>query len=153
MAWRDRDSTYSAKSYGGGVAIYRRDGGPMVSHLASATIAERCWCVYVVHVDTGPHLLCGWYRPGDQHIGVDFEKEWQKHITGMVGVSVVGDLNIHHQQWLKFSSGTTLDLDGEIMYQIAKQYKLKECVRAPTRDGHLLDLCLSSTLGAAARAF
>ena len=78
----------------------------MVSHFASATIAERCWCV--VHLDTGPHLLCGWYRPGDQHIDDDFEKELQKHINGMVGVSVVGDLNIHHQQWLIFPEASHL---------------------------------------------
>ena len=27
------------------MAVYRRIGGPMVSHLAISTVAERCWCV------------------------------------------------------------------------------------------------------------
>ena len=37
----------------------------------------------------------------------------QQYMEGMVGVSVVGDLNVHHEQWLKFSSGTSAD--GERM--------------------------------------
>ena len=52
-------------------------------------------------------------------------------------------LNHHHQQWLKFSNGTSRD--GERMFELATRYELKEHVRAPTRDGHLLDLFLSSS--------
>ena len=146
-ARRDRDSTSSSKTHGGGVAIYRRDDGPFVSFIANATVAERSWCT--IHLGIGPHLLCGWYRPSDQAIDDDFEQELGKHSEGMVGVSVVGDLNLHHQQWLKYSSGTSSD--GELMFQLATKYNLKEYVRAPTRQGHLLDLFLSSSPGVVTR--
>ena len=98
--------------HGGGVAIYRRDDGPFVSFIANASVAERSWCT--VHLDIGPQVLCGWYRPGDQGIDDQFEQELITHSQGMVGVSIVGDLNLHHQQWLKFSNGTPRD--GERMF-------------------------------------
>ena len=86
----------------------------MVSHLANSAVAERCWCV--LHTYVGPHLLCGWYRPGDQCIEPMFEEELEQYNIGMIAVSVIGDLNIHHKEWLKYSCHTTRD--GEFMYQM-----------------------------------
>ena len=63
------------------------------------------------------HSVGGWYKPSDQAIDDDFAQELVKRSEGMVGVSVVGDLNLHHQQWLKYFSGTSSD--GELMFQLA----------------------------------
>ena len=79
-----------------------------------------------------------------------FEEELEQYKVGMIAVSVTGDLNIHHKEWLKYSSHTTKD--GEFMYQMAKKHQLKQHVKEPTRGDHLLDLFLSSAHGASAHA-
>ena len=84
VARRDWDSTSASKVHGGGVAIHRRDDGPFVSFIANASVAERSWCT--VHLDIGPHLLCGWYRPGNQVIDDEFGQQLITHSHGMVGV-------------------------------------------------------------------
>lgn len=90
------------------MAVYHGIGGSFVSHIANAEIAERCWCT--IHFDTGPLLLGAWYKAWDQAIDDDFEKEMQKYGEGMVGISMVGDLNAHHQEWLNCSSCLLTDV-------------------------------------------
>jgi len=54
---------------------------------------------------------------------------------------LVGDVNIHHKKWLKYSrENSTL---GERLWGICRETGLKQCVRDPTRQKYLLDLVMS----------
>ena len=64
-------------------------------------------------------------------------------------VFVFGDFNVHHKDWLTYSSGT--DRSGELCYNFSISNDLTQMVNFPTRipdcDSHspaLLDLFLSS---------
>ena len=58
-------------------------------------------------------------------------------------VIVVGDLNIHHASWLRFSSGDTVR--GRHLKDICDNFGLKQLISQPTRGEYLLDLCLSNS--------
>ena len=70
-------------------------------------------------------------------------------INPSANVFVFGDFNLHHQDWLTYSSGT--DQPGELCYNFSISNDLTQMVNFPTRipdcDSHspsLLDLFLSS---------
>ena len=70
-------------------------------------------------------------------------------INPSANVFVFGYLNIHHKDWLTYSSGT--DRPGELCYNFSTSNDLTQMVNFPTRipdcDSHspaLLDLFLSS---------
>ena len=70
-------------------------------------------------------------------------------INPSANVFVFGDFNIHHKDWLTYSSGT--DRPGELCYNFSISNDLTQMVNFPTRipdcDSHspaLLDLFLSS---------
>ena len=66
--------------------------------------SKRVWLV--LQADTGPFLLGVWYRPlapGETESITAFEEEWQRLNKDMLGTIVVGDLNIHHIRWLRYS--------------------------------------------------
>ena len=58
-------------------------------------------------------------------------------------VVVVGDLNIHHASWLRFSNGESNK--GRHLKEICLNFGLKQLISQPTRGNYLLDLCLSSS--------
>ena len=69
--------------------------------------------------------------------------------THQLNVFVFGDFNVHHNDWLTYSSGT--DRPGELCYNFSFANDLTQMVNFPTRipdcDSHsptLLDLFLSS---------
>ena len=90
----------------GRIALYALDGVEQsVVHLADSPADERSW--YIIHADSGPILLCLWYRPPDsgetasvQRFGV----ELAQHSHMAVSCIVTGDLNCHNQDWLRFSN-------------------------------------------------
>ena len=70
-------------------------------------------------------------------------------INPSANVFVFGDFNIHHKDWLTYSSGT--DRPGELCYNFSISNDLTQMVNFPTRipdcDSHspaLLDLFISS---------
>ena len=70
-------------------------------------------------------------------------------ISSSANVFVFGDFNIHHKDWLTYSSGT--DRPGELCYNFSISNDLTQMVNFPTRipdcDSHspaLLDLFFSS---------
>ena len=70
-------------------------------------------------------------------------------INPSVNAFVVGDFNIHHKDWLTYSSGT--DPPGELCYNFSISNDLTQMVNFPARipdcDSHrpaLLDLFISS---------
>ena len=70
-------------------------------------------------------------------------------INPSANVYVFGDFNVHHKDWLTYSSGT--DRPGELCYNFSISNDLTQMVNFPTRipdcDSHspaLLDLFISS---------
>ena len=71
------------------------------------------------------------------------KEEVSKLANGMVGILIVGDLNIWHKRWLKCSPSHSTESD--LLYEIACELNMKQLVDKPTHDhGNLLDLVLSS---------
>ena len=70
-----------------------------------------------------------------------FEEEWQRLSTDALGTIVVGDLNVHHIRWLRFSSRNSAE--GELLRDICDSVGLRQLVREPTRGDNLLDLALT----------
>ena len=126
---------------GGGIALYAAERIRYVGHLEDSSDAERSW--HMVHADVGPILLGIWYRPpdaSDVHT-TSLAAELQRLSHGMVGTVVVGDMNIHHARWLRFSNGNTGI--GQVLQDICAAEGITQCVHQPTRGDYLLDLVLS----------
>ena len=147
---RDRPQQSVAKLNHGGIALYRRRGGVLVTHLENSLNAERAW--HIVHTDVGGVLLGLWYRPpASPHSHIEsVDEELERLGDGMVGTLLVGDLNVWHKSWLRHSPADTLE--GERLRTICKEHDLKQLVQDPTRGPNLLDLALSSLHGHAAAA-
>eukprot|EP00969_Alexandrium_andersonii_P040758 1786401-Alexandrium_andersonii.AAC.1 len=100
---------------------------------------ERVW--FVVHCDVGPMLVCSWYRPPD-HGNVEgiesLTSEFDSLSASAIGCLIIGDLNVHNAQWLRFSSHTAPE--GRLLQEWCMERGFRERVRAPTRGPHLLDL-------------
>ena len=94
---------------GGGVLVFVLDSlCNLFSPLVSSSVAEIIW--FLFHSQLGPVLIACWYRP--PHYGEiasinAFSAEWSAHSALAVGTVVVGDLNLHHTGWLRFSRGVT----------------------------------------------
>ena len=65
-----------------------------------------------------------------------------------MGTIVVGDLNVHNERWLRHSNSNSAE--GTAMKAACDEVGLKQIVRAPTREQHLLDLVLTNIPGATA---
>ena len=80
------------------------------------------------------------------HLGIDssrsLQEELQTHAAKAVVSVVLGDLNVHHRRWLKFSNRNSWE--GEVLCSICKEIGLTQLIREPTQGEHLLDLVLSS---------
>ena len=101
LARRDRDCN------GGGIAVFIQDQLASIAVLAShSETAERSW-IYV-HTDHGPVLVGIWYRPPnrDSEFIESLKSEWLARAQEAIGTVIIGDLNVHHLHWLKFSSHT-----------------------------------------------
>ena len=99
--------------------------------LETSETDERLWVA--LHADRGPFLLGAWYRPpapGDTS-GVDTLKEELLRLEGEhLGTVLVGDLNVHHQRWLKYSNAVTPE--GRDLYNFCNEYGFCEFVKKPT---------------------
>ena len=66
-----------------------------------------------------------------------------------MGALLVGNVNVHHLQWLKHSCQT---MAGEKRMRLAAAHMgLKQVVSQPTRGNHLLDLVLTDVPGTTTR--
>ena len=96
----------------------------------------------LLHADIGAIAIANWYRPGnsgDDHI-YSFEQELIELKSEVIGFIVLGDLNIHHAKWLRYSNGNSRQ--GTLLKRICADVVLKQIVNEPTRENYLLDLCL-----------
>ena len=81
-----------------------------VSLVADSDEAERLWLQ--VHTNQGPLLLGAWYKPpspGEVGSILSFQKEYLEHSCSCIGAVLVGDINVHQESWLRFSSGNTVE--------------------------------------------
>ena len=114
-----------------------------VNLLEHSACSERSW--HLVHTSHGPLLLGLWYRPPNQGEVASvnsLEKEWAELDDSAVGALLVGDLNVHNEAWLKYSTGTTPE--GRALQHFCAEHGLEEKVKKPTRGENLLDLVLTS---------
>ena len=139
------DRLRGAKAGYGGIIAFERDGLSIAVHLEISVEAERSWLA--LHTDVGPLLVGNWYRPPD---GLATEvsslaAELEKLCDDYVGVILCGDMNIHHERWLRHSNANTAL--GELLYDVSTDFGLRQRVDEPTGYEYLLDLVLSD-LGA-----
>ena len=126
----------------GGVAVFARDGFERsIVHIANSEVDERSW--HVIHADSGPILLGGWYRTSDDEVESikRFEEEYIKFSAECVSSIIVGDMNCHNKEWLKWSSRNSPE--GTALEDVCCSCGLSQKVKGPTRGPHLLDLVLS----------
>ena len=71
-----------------------------------------------------------------------FREELDRLSVSVYGVIVLGDLNIHHRKWLRFSNRDTPE--GEYLKSVCDDHDLRQIVDKPTRGQYLLDLCLTN---------
>jgi len=128
--------------FGGGIALYaRHDVHDNVVLLRHSESNELSW--HVLHADVGPILLGVWYRPpnpGDLSAINQFEREISE-MTDFVGKIIIGDMNVHSETWLKFSSGESKR--GRELESVCAPMSLSRRVTAPTRGDNRLDLVLT----------
>ena len=136
IARKDRDS------FGGGVLVFIQK--TLASLAATVLISEKAERVWIIlHTDQGPVLLCVWYRPPGRECNFleALEEEWRELAHLAIGTLIVGDLNVHHLHWLKFSSHTSPAGSG--LFRFCAEHGFAQYVKKPTRDKHLLDLVIS----------
>ena len=121
---------------GGGIALFARTDFVMfVAALQHSDFNECTW--HVVHTSQGPLLLCIWYRPPNadaEHIQI-LENEWLVHSQDVKGTVIIGDLNVHHQYWLKHSfinDKPHTSAAGRKLYAFCGAYNFEERVKKPT---------------------
>ena len=129
----------------GGVLTLRRNDFNGLVHIANTADEERSWHFLKTGIET--FLLGNWYRPGAS----DFDgfatlySEVGEYFTQVNGIVLMGDLNIHHQRWLRYSRENTR-IGGE-MKAFCDFHGLQQLVREPTRNEYLLDLVISDIPG------
>ncbi len=136
---RDRDDGRT----GGGIACFVADAlAEQVVLIEHSRDHERSW--HTIHSEIGP-VLCGvWYRPPDPGEISSIracEDEWRRLSGDVVATILVGDLNLHHTRWLRHSA--SVSVEGTTMFRFCKDAGLKQLVKRPTRDNHLLDLVIA----------
>ena len=128
---------------GGGIALYALSGFEQsVAHLADSNEDERSW--FIIHTDSGPILLCLWYRRPDKSEVESvrrFDEEFSKFSRHAVSCIIMGDMNCHNPEWLHFSRSNTPE--GRELEAVCCAHGLRQLVKEPTRGPYLLDLVLS----------
>ena len=143
VARRDRTDN---SAWGGVLVWSRREVCNSVVLLETSETAERVWLT--LHTNSGPYLLCAWYRPpgrGQLETVSTFREEYSRLAQAALGVLVVGDLNVHNQRWLRYS--TSNSAEGVLLQQHCHELGLRQLVREPTREENLLDLVLTNSGG------
>jgi len=126
-----------------GIAAFAKDSfASDVVLLEKSSVTERMWLI--VHSQLGAILLCVWYRrpnPGEVESITSLRQEYLKNRPGTIGTILVGDLNIHHIRWLKFSARNSPE--GDALLNFCREFGFEQLVQSPTRDSYLLDLVLT----------
>ena len=91
----------------GGIITFKRSDFNGLVHISNSKDEERSWHFLKVGIDT--ILLANWYRPGASvHDGfATLYTEMGEYFQEVIGVVLMGDLNIHHKRWLRDCSEDT----------------------------------------------
>ena len=136
-----------------GLAVYVKEGIPFPrdSSLENSSDSYLCFRLALLHSVSYFFLL---YRSPSSTLCTVFDSVLSNidevlSINPSANVFVFGDFNVHHKDWLTYSSGT--DRPSELCYNFSISNDLTQMVDFPTRipdsDSHspaLLDLFLSS---------
>eukprot|EP00959_Pyramimonas_sp_CCMP1952_P210960 4414922-Pyramimonas_sp.AAC.1 len=66
-------------------------------------------------------------------------KEWRGYQHQVAGTIVMGDVNVHHSQWLRFSSQGVCK-EGRVLLNTCSRMGLRGKIGKPTRGYNLTDL-------------
>ena len=135
-----------------GLAVYVKEGLPFARDLSLENSADSYLCFrlpllhsvsYFFFLYRSPSALCTVFDSISSNIDEVLS------INPPANVFIFGDFNVHHKNWLTYSSGT--DRPGQLCYNFSISNDLTQMVDFPTRipdcDSHspaLLDLFLSS---------
>ena len=113
--------------------------------VADSKHEERSW--HYLSLTSETILLANWYRsPSSIHDGFTcLQEELAAHSAGATSVIITGDLNIHHQRWLKYSRENSII--GAEMKTLCDFHGLTQLVKEPTRKEYLLDLAITDIGG------
>ena len=127
----------------GGIALFAKSGFEQcMVHVGDSPVTERSW--HILHTDRGPVAVALWYRrpdPGEVVSIQALEPELREFGPDVVGTMILGDLNVHEESWLRYSSGTSIE--GREFHEWCSENGIEQHVRKPTRGDYLLDLVLS----------
>ena len=125
----------------GGILTLRRDDFNCLVHIQNSDSEERSWHFLRVQLET--ILLINWYR-SPSVIHDHFEQLYKEMSTlfhEATGVLMIGDLNIHHKKWLRYSNADTTM--GTELKTFCDFHGFFQIVREPTRKEYLLDLAIT----------
>ena len=136
-----------------GLAVYVKEGLPFARVLSLENSADSYLCFQLALLHSLSYLFFLYRSPSSALCTVfDFISSNIDEVLSInpsANVFVFGDFNVHHKDWLTYSSGT--DQLGELYYNFSISNHLTQMVNFPTRipncDSHssaLLDLFLSS---------
>ena len=130
------------ESASGGVILFARtDVWANIVSLHNSESLELCW--HTLHADVGPILVGAWYRPpnrGEVLSIQQFDRELEQLGSDFVGKVILGDMNVHNLDWLRFSYQNSRE--GKELEKVCISHGLSQCVKGPTRGDYLLDLAL-----------
>ena len=136
-----------------GLAVYVKEGLPFAWDLSLENSADSYLCFRLAILHSVSYFFLLYQSPSSalctvfDYISSNIDEVLA--INPSANVFVFGDFNVHHKDWLTYSSGT--DRPGELCYNFSISNDLTQMVDFPTRipdcDSHspvLLDLFLSS---------
>ena len=136
-----------------GLAVYVKEGLPFARDLSLENSADPYLCFQLTLLHSVSYFFFLYPSPSSALCTIFYSNSSNidevLSINRSANVFVFGDFNIHHKDWLTYSSGT--DRSGELCYNFSISNDLNQMDNFPTRipdcDSHspaLLDLFLSS---------
>ena len=136
-----------------GLAVYVKEGLPFAQDLSLENSSDSYLCFRLALLHSVSYFFFLYRSPFSAlctvFYSVSSNIDEVLSINPSANVFVFGDFNVHHKDWLTYSSGT--DRPGELCYNFSISNDLTQMVDFPTRipdcDSHssaLLDLFLSS---------
>ena len=113
-----------------------------IVHIGDSVAHERSW--FIIHSDRGGIVLGLWYRrpARDETESItSLYEEFASFSEGTFRTIIMGDMNVHEVEWLKFSNRNSLE--GRELQTFSKIPGLSERADKPTRGDNLLDLVLN----------
>ena len=136
-----------------GLAVYVKEGLPFARNLSLENSADSYLCFQLAFLHSVSYFFFLYQSPSSALCTVFYSISSNIHevlsINPSAKLFVFGDFNVHHKDWLTYSSGN--DQPGELCYNFSISNDLTQMVDFPNRipdcDSHspvLLDFFLSS---------